>query len=69
VEGGNETAEDLKYLQGKGTSLGGMRPKCTVLDTDGCLALGKFPSLMGTLQVTRAEVLAQVYAAVRFSGP
>jgi serine/threonine-protein kinase HipA len=50
--------DDLRYLQGKGTSLGGMRPKCTVLDTDGRLALGKFPSLMDTRQVTRAEVLA-----------
>src|SRR5690606_34377908 len=44
VELGQETAEDLKYLQGRGTSLGGMRPKCTVLDKDGTLALGKFPS-------------------------
>ena len=26
VERGTETAEDLRYLQGKGTSLGGMRP-------------------------------------------
>ena len=58
VEGGHETLEDLKYLQGKGTSLGGMRPKCTVLDTDGRLALGKFPSLLDARQVTRGEVLA-----------
>lgn len=58
VEGGQETAEDLRYLQGKGTSLGGMRPKCTVLDVDGCLALGKFPSLLDERNVTRAEVLA-----------
>lgn len=58
VEGGRETAEDLRYLQGKGTSLGGMRPKCTVLDVDGSLALGKFPSLLDERNVTRAEVLA-----------
>jgi len=58
VEGGQETAEDLRYLQGKGTSLGGMRPKCTVLDVDGSLALGKFPSLLDERNVTRAEVLA-----------
>jgi len=58
VERGTETAEDLRYLQGKGTSLGGMRPKCTVLDVDGSLALGKFPSLMDARSVTRAEVLA-----------
>jgi len=58
VEGGQETLEDLRYLQGKGTSLGGMRPKCTVLDADGSLALGKFPSLLDERNVTRAEVLA-----------
>lgn len=58
VEGGQETLEDLRYLQGKGTSLGGMRPKCTVLDVDGHLALGKFPSLLDERNVTRAEVLA-----------
>jgi len=58
VETGKETAEDLKYLQGKGTSLGGMRPKCTVLEEDGTLALGKFPSVNDARNVTRAEVLA-----------
>lgn len=58
VELSQETVEDLKYLQGKGTSLGGMRPKCTVLDADGSLALGKFPSVKDERSVTRAEVLA-----------
>jgi serine/threonine-protein kinase HipA len=58
VELGRETTEDLKYLQGKGTSLGGMRPKCTLLDEDGTLALGKFPSVKDERCVTRAEVLA-----------
>lgn len=58
VELGQETAEDLKYLQGKGTSLGGMRPKCTILDEDGALALGKFPSVKDERSVTRGEVLA-----------
>jgi serine/threonine-protein kinase HipA len=58
VESGTETADDLKYLQGKGTSLGGMRPKCTVLEKDGTLALGKFPSVKDARNVTRAEVLA-----------
>jgi serine/threonine-protein kinase HipA len=58
VERGAETAEDLKYLMGKGTSLGGMRPKCTVLEEDGSLALGKFPSITDARNVTRGEVLA-----------
>lgn len=58
VERGQETAEDLRYLQGKGTSLGGMRPKCTLVDEDGRLAIGKFPSVGDMRSVTRGEVLA-----------
>lgn len=58
VERGQETTEDLRYLQGKGTSLGGMRPKCTLVDEDGRLAIGKFPSVGDTRSVTRGEVLA-----------
>ncbi len=58
VERSQESAEDLRYLLGKGTSLGGMRPKCTVLDDDGTLALGKFPSVNDERSVTRGEVLA-----------
>jgi len=58
VEQGRESIQDLRYLQGKGTSLGGMRPKSTVIDDDGSLALGKFPSVGDTRSVTRGEVLA-----------
>ena len=35
VEMENETAADLEYLRGRGTSLGGLRPKCCVIDDDG----------------------------------
>ena len=58
VECGQESEQDLRYLMGKGTSLGGMRPKCTVLNSDGTLALGKFPSVNDERSVTRGEVLA-----------
>jgi serine/threonine-protein kinase HipA len=58
VERGQESDEDLRYLQGKGTSLGGMRPKCTMVDECGWLAIGKFPSVGDTRSVTRGEVLA-----------
>lgn len=58
VEDSTDTAEDLRYLQGKGTSLGGMRPKCTVLDENERLAIGKFPSMNDSRSVTRGEVLA-----------
>ncbi|MEX0732134.1 MAG: HipA domain-containing protein [Aquisalimonadaceae bacterium] len=58
LERGEETLADLHYLLGKGTSLGGMRPKCTVVDEDGWLAIGKFPSVGDMRSVTRGEVLA-----------
>ena len=58
VEENKETAEDLRYLQGKGTSLGGLRPKCTVIDRNGRLCLGKFPSVNDERDVARGEVLA-----------
>ncbi|WP_454874097.1 type II toxin-antitoxin system HipA family toxin [Paraburkholderia xenovorans] len=63
VEMNRETAADLKYLRGRGTSLGGMRPKCTILDEDGQLAIGKFPSINDDRSVTRGEVLALHLAA------
>ncbi len=58
VETGTETARDLAYLRGKGTSLGGMRPKCSVIDDDGVLSIAKFPSVGDTRAVTLGEVLA-----------
>jgi serine/threonine-protein kinase HipA len=64
VERGTETVQDLRYLQGKGTSLGGMRPKCTVIDDNGQLAIGKFPSISDSRSVTRGEVLAMRLAAL-----
>jgi len=62
IESGSETAEDLAYLRGRGTSLGGLRPKCTVLDEDGSLAIGKFPSVQDERAVTKGEVLAMQLA-------
>lgn len=58
VEMNTETEADLRYLRGRGTSVGGMRPKCTVVDEDGHLAIGKFPSIKDDRCVTRGEVLA-----------
>src|ERR1035437_8368964 len=62
VETENETAADLAYLRGRGTSLGGMRPKCTVIDEDGRLSIGKFPSVTDERHVTKGEVLAMTLA-------
>ncbi len=62
VETDSETEADLAYLRGRGTSLGGMRPKCTVIDSDGCLSIGKFPSVADERPVTVGEVLAMQLA-------
>ncbi len=62
VEANQETAADLAYLRGRGTSLGGMRPKCTVIDEDGALSIGKFPSIADERAVTKGEVLALTLA-------
>ncbi len=64
VELNNETISDLRFLEGKGTSLGGLRPKCTILDRDNSLSLGKFPSVGDERPVTRCEVLALHLAAL-----
>lgn len=63
VETHTETFADLQYLRGRGTSLGGLRPKCTVVDEQGRLSIGKFPSVGDDREVTRGEVLALHLAA------
>lgn len=63
LEDGTESEQDLQYLLGRGTSLGGARPKSTVRDSDGALALGKFPSRADQRDVIRGEVLAMNLAA------
>jgi serine/threonine-protein kinase HipA len=64
VENNTETAADLAYLRGRGTSLGGLRPKCSVIDDDGTLSIGKFPSVSDERAVTKGEVLALHLARV-----
>ena len=63
VEMNAETAADLAYLRGRGTSLGGMRPKCSIVDEAGQLSIGKFPSVADERAVTKGEVLAMQLAA------
>ncbi len=58
VEQNAESMADLEYLRGRGTSLGGMRPKCTIVDARWGLCLGKFPSVADERAYTKAEVLA-----------
>lgn len=63
VEEHKETARDLEFLRGDGTSLGGLRPKCSIIDADGSLAIGKFPSVRDTRSIVHGEVLALHLAA------
>jgi len=58
VEMDEETMADLDFLRGRGTSLGGLRPKCSIVTPDGHLAIGKFPSVGDQRAVTKGEVLA-----------
>lgn len=58
VEMDEETMADLDYLRGRGTPLGGLRPKCSIVTSDGRLAIGKFPSVGDQRAVTKGEVLA-----------
>ncbi len=62
VEKNRESQADLAYLRGKGTSLGGLRPKCTILDEDDNLCVGKFPSVNDERAVTKGEVLCLILA-------
>lgn len=56
VEARTETQRDIARLLGAGSSLGGARPKCAVIDEDGRLAIAKFTSRRDELAVERAEV-------------
>lgn len=58
LETNSETPSDLAYLRGRGTSLGGLRPKCGVIDDDDRLCIAKFPSVNDERPVTHGEVLA-----------
>ena len=60
-----ETDDDLALLLAPGTSLGGARPKASVLERDGTLAIAKFPSREDEWPVTRweAATLAMADAA------
>lgn len=65
VLGEEETEDDLALLLAPGTSLGGARPKASVRDPGGRLAIAKFPSQHDDWPVTRweAATLAMAEAA------
>jgi len=57
-----DTADDLALLLAPGTSLGGARPKASVLDAEGRLAIAKFPSREDDWPITRWEAAALAMA-------
>jgi serine/threonine-protein kinase HipA len=57
VEANDETDDDLRLLLAPGSSLGGARPKASVRDRDGHLAIAKFPSRADDISVVRWEAV------------
>lgn len=58
-----DTAADLRFLLGAGSTLGGARPKSAVALPDGRLALAKFPKPDDTRDIAAGEILALALAA------
>jgi serine/threonine-protein kinase HipA len=58
-----ETAQDLRFLLGAGSPLGGARPKAAVSLTDDRLAIAKFPKPDDTRDIATGEILALTLAA------
>jgi len=54
----SDTQEDLALLLGPGSSLGGARPKASVRDKDGSLAIAKFPRQDDELNIICWEAVA-----------
>ena len=61
ADGGSD--EDLKLLLAPGSSLGGSRPKASVFDRDGNLAIAKFPHHGDSIPIIRWEAVALTLAA------
>jgi serine/threonine-protein kinase HipA len=62
VHGERETAEDLRFLLGVGSPLGGARPKSAVMLREGQLAIAKFPKPDDTMDIAAGEILAMTLA-------
>jgi serine/threonine-protein kinase HipA len=62
IHGETDTADDLRFLLGAGSPLGGARPKSAVGLSDGRLALAKFPKPDDTRDIGAGEILALTLA-------
>jgi serine/threonine-protein kinase HipA len=59
-----ETAQDLRFLLGAGSPLGGARPKAAVSLPDGRLAIAKFPKPDDNRDIAAGEILALTLAGL-----
>jgi serine/threonine-protein kinase HipA len=62
IHGETETAEDLRFLLGAGSPLGGARPKSAVLLTNDRLGIAKFPKPDDIRDIEAGEILALTLA-------
>ena len=71
VHGETETAQDLRFLLGQGSPLGGARPKSAVALANGDLAIAKFSKPDDVRDIAAGEILALTLArkaGIRVSG-
>ena len=54
----NETVQDLRFLLGAGSPLGGARPKAVIVLSSQALAIAKFPKPDDTRDIAGGEILA-----------
>jgi serine/threonine-protein kinase HipA len=59
----SDSDEDLRLLLAPGSSLGGSRPKASIRDRDGHLAVAKFPERGHDIDIVRWEAVALTLAA------
>jgi serine/threonine-protein kinase HipA len=62
VHNDSETAQDLRFLLGAGSPLGGARPKAAVTLAENRLAIAKFPKPDDTRDIAAGEILALALA-------
>lgn len=62
IHGETETAQDLRFLLGAGSPLGGARPKSAVGLPDGRFAIAKFPKPDDIRDIAAGEILALTLA-------
>ncbi|MDE2827356.1 MAG: HipA domain-containing protein [Bacteroidota bacterium] len=62
IQTNTESTEDLRLLLDEGSPLGGARPKSTVINGEGSLAIAKFPNPNDDYSIPHGEILALMLA-------